>query len=66
MFNPELLVKLETNASNFAIASVIRQRDNKGRFRPIVFFLRKLYGAELNYPIYNKEFLAIITSFKEF
>ncbi len=32
MFNPELPVELETDASNFAIASVIGQRDNEGRF----------------------------------
>lgn len=25
-----------------------------------------MHGAELNYPIYNKEFLAIINCFKEF
>jgi hypothetical protein len=25
-----------------------------------------MYRAELNYPIYNKEFLAIINCFKEF
>jgi hypothetical protein len=66
MFNPDKPVELETNASNFTIASVLGQRDDQGRLRPVAFFSRKLHGPELNYPIYNKEFIAIVTSFKEF
>jgi RNase H-like domain found in reverse transcriptase len=34
--------------------------------RLIAFFLKKFYSAELNYPIYDKEFLAIISVIKEF
>jgi RNase H-like domain found in reverse transcriptase len=34
--------------------------------RPIAFFSKKFYGVELNYPIYNKEFLVIISVIKEF
>jgi RNase H-like domain found in reverse transcriptase len=34
--------------------------------RPIAFFSKKFHGAELNYPIYDKEFLAIISAIKEF
>jgi RNase H-like domain found in reverse transcriptase len=34
--------------------------------RPIAFFSKKFYSVELNYPIYDKEFLAIISAIKEF
>jgi hypothetical protein len=66
MFDPKKPVELETDASNFAVAGMIGQRDDKGRLRPVAFFSRKLHGAELNYPIYDKEFMAIVLSFKAF
>jgi transposase InsO family protein len=66
MFDPNKPVELETDASNFAIASVLGQRDDQGRLRPVAFFSRKLHGPELNYPIYDKEFMAIVASFEEF
>jgi transposase InsO family protein len=65
-FDPERQVELETDASDFAIGAQIGQRDDEGRLRPIAFYSKKLHGAELNYPIYDKEFLAIIQAFKEF
>ena len=66
MFNPERPVELETDASDFTVAGQIGQQDNQGRLKPIAFFSRKLHGAELNYPIYDKEFLAIVLYFKEY
>ena len=66
MFNPNKLVKLETNALDYAMGVQIGQRDENGKVRLIVFFSKKLYGVELNYPIYDKEFLAIIQAIKEF
>jgi len=59
-FDPERQMELETDASDFAIGAQIGQRDDEGRLRPIAFYSKKLHGAELNYPIYDKEFLAII------
>lgn len=66
MFDPDKPTELETDASDFAVAGQIGQRDEQGRLRPVAFFSRKLHGAELNYPIYDKEFMAIVLCFEEF
>ncbi|KAM4054295.1 hypothetical protein HRG_005182 [Hirsutella rhossiliensis] len=63
-FDPERQIELETDASDFALGAQIGQKDDEGRLRPIAFYSKKLHGAELNYPIYDKEFLAIIQAFK--
>ena len=65
-FDPNKPVELETDASDYAMGAQIGQRDEHGKVRPIAFFSKKLHGAELNYPIYDKEFLAIIQAIKEF
>src|SRR6478609_6810625 len=66
MFNPDRQVELETDSSDFALGGQIGQRDEQGKLHPIAFYSHKLHGAELNYPIYDKEFLAIVNCFKEF
>ncbi|CZS80735.1 unnamed protein product [Fusarium graminearum] len=66
MFDPTKEIELETDSSDFALGGQIGQRDNEGRLHPIAFYSHKLHGAELNYPIYDKEFLAIVNCFKEF
>ena len=65
-YDPKKPVELETDASDFAMGATIGQRNDEGRMRPIAFASKKLHGAELNYPIYDKEFMAIIFGFKEF
>lgn len=65
-FDPRRPIELETDASNFALGAQIGQRDDEGNLHPIAFYSCTLKGAELNYPIYDKEFLAIVNSFKEF
>ncbi|RKK36831.1 Transposon Tf2-6 polyprotein, partial [Fusarium oxysporum f. sp. cepae] len=66
MFDPNRQVELETDASDFALGGQIGQRDDNGVLHPIAFYSHKMHGAELNYPIYDKEFLAIVNCFKEF
>ena len=39
--------------------------DREGRLRPVAYFSKKLSPAESNYPIYNKEMLAIIRAMEE-
>ena len=63
-FQPGEQVFLETDASDFAIAAVISQKDSKSKIHPITFFSRKLQPAELIYDIHDKELLAIIEEFK--
>ncbi|KAH7461789.1 hypothetical protein FOMA001_g18899 [Fusarium oxysporum f. sp. matthiolae] len=66
MFDPDKEIELETDSSDFALGGQIGQRDDTGKLHPIAFYSHKLHGAELNYPIYDKEFLAIVNCFKEF
>ena len=59
--NRELPFMVETDSSNFAIGAILSQttpKDNK--IHPVAFFSRSLNSAERNYPIYDKELLAIV------
>ena len=66
MFDPTKPVELKTNASDFVFGAQIGQQDDNGKLHPITFYSHKLSGIKLNYPIYDKEFLAIFNAFKEF
>ena len=50
---------IETDASEWAIGMVLLQLGPDGQLHPVAFDGRKLTGAELNYPIHEKELLAI-------
>jgi hypothetical protein len=65
MADPEKPFEVETDASDFALGGQLAQRDAQGRLHPVAFFSKKLHGPELNYPIHDKELMAIIESFKE-
>ncbi|CAI7859372.1 unnamed protein product [Closterium sp. NIES-54] len=54
--DPEKDYVIEADASDQAVGAVLMQ--------PIAYLSKKLHGAELNYPIHDKEVLAIITAFK--
>lgn len=56
---------LTTDASNFAIGSVLSQGPI-GRDKPVAFFSRTLSKAEENYSTIEKELLAIVASCKYF
>lgn len=61
--NRDLPFLVETDSSNFAIGAILSQnslKDNK--IHPVAFFSRSLTSAEKNYPIYDKELLAIVES----
>ena len=36
-----------------------------GKLHPVAFYSKKMSPAEMNYDIYNKEFLAVVTAFQE-
>ena len=52
------------DASGIAYAGILSQKWEDG-WHPIAYFLRKFSGSELNYPIYDKELMAIIMSFRQ-
>jgi hypothetical protein len=56
--------KVEADASDYAVGAVLSQRvENK--WRPVAFLSKSLGEAERNYPIYDKEMLAIMTALTE-
>ena len=55
---------LETNALDGAIASIFSQKQPDGEQHPIIYYLKTIIDAKLNYHIYNKEMLAITSSFQ--
>lgn len=58
-------IRVETDASAFAISGILSQLFEDGRWHPIAFVSRKLQAAELNYETYDLELLAIVYSFKQ-
>jgi hypothetical protein len=55
---------VETDASDFALASILSQEGEDHELHPIAFHSRKFHPVEINYPIYDKELLAIVDSFQ--
>ncbi|GAA5865997.1 hypothetical protein JCM1840_003369 [Sporobolomyces johnsonii] len=65
-FQPGLPIELETDASDYALGSVLSQRHADGKLYPIAFRSRKFDHAELNYEVHDKEFLAIVDACRVF
>jgi hypothetical protein len=70
-FDPKKPVRLETDASGFAIAGIMSQPDDahlgRGRamhWHPVAFWSRKMIPAERNYETHDQELLAIVMCFK--
>ncbi|GJP60477.1 hypothetical protein CLOP_g17693 [Closterium sp. NIES-67] len=61
--DPERDYVIEVDASDQAVGAVLMQDQGNG-LQPIAYLSMKLHGAELNYPIHDKEALAIIIAFK--
>ncbi|MBW0551126.1 hypothetical protein O181_090841 [Austropuccinia psidii MF-1] len=62
-FNPSLPTIAETNASDYALGSVLIQVNDSGK-HPVAFDSCNLVPADLNYEIHDKELLGIIWAFK--
>jgi hypothetical protein len=54
---------LKTDASDQAIGAELSQDQGDG-LRPIAFYSRKLFRAKQNYPIHERELLALIAAMK--
>ena len=63
-FDPSVECVVETDASDFALGAVLSQNSGDG-LRPVAFASRSLKGAELNYPIHDKEMSAIVFALTE-
>lgn len=59
-FDPEKLIILETDASDFISAEILSQYLVNGTtLQPVAYFSKKHIAAECNYEIYDKEILAV-------
>jgi hypothetical protein len=56
---------VETNPSDFALGAILSQFGIDGLLHPVAFYSRKLTSAKINYQVYDKELLAIITAFEQ-
>lgn len=64
-FQPELETQVETDASDGVIAGVMSQKHPDDQWRPVGYFSKTMAPAELNYPIHDKEMLAIVRSLQQ-
>lgn len=62
--NPSLPPIVKTDASDYAIASILLLHTDNSDIHPIAFLSHTLTGAELNYDTHDKELLVIFQAFK--
>jgi hypothetical protein len=63
-YKPSLPIKLETDASDGAVAGVLSQQW-EGEWHPITYYSKTINLAEHNYSIHDQELLAIIRALEE-
>ncbi|CAG8704511.1 13399_t:CDS:2, partial [Cetraspora pellucida] len=61
--DPNKPFSVTTDASDIAIGAILCQDQGKGD-QPVAYEFRKLMPAELNYPVHEKELLAVIHALK--
>lgn len=59
-FNLDLETQVESDTSNFMVATVLSQKYYDRIFKLIAFIAKKIFIAKCNYEIYDKIFLAIM------
>ncbi len=64
-WDPDRKTVVETDSSGYAVGGALSQYDDEGTLRPVAFFSRKNNPAECNYPIHDKELLAVICCLKQ-
>jgi len=62
-FDPDLPIRIHTDASGFAVSGIISQLHNP-LWHPVAFYSRKLSPAECNYDVPDREMLAIVESMR--
>ena len=65
-FDPLLFIRIETDASGFAISRISSpQHPETGHWHPVLFWSREKIPAEMNYCIGESEMLAIVEVYKQ-
>jgi hypothetical protein len=62
-WEPNQQITVETDASDYATASILSITSEDGEIYPVAFRSRSLTPPELNYDVHNKELLAIYDAF---
>src|SRR5882724_8262156 len=61
---PDTQIMVETDASNYALATVLSIATPNGELHPIAFHSQTFSALELNYDVHDKELLVIFEAFK--
>ena len=64
IFNFAKKIIIEIDANRIILGLILSQSDEKKRLYSVIFYSRKFIAPELNYDIYDKKLLAIVSSFK--
>jgi hypothetical protein len=65
IYQLRLLIKVKIDILDFILRVYIVQRHNNRIWYLVVYYSKKITLLELNYDIYNKELLAIVTVLKK-
>ena len=70
-FDPRNPIRVETDASGFAIAAILSQLValvagvDQARWHPVAFYSRKMIPAETRYETHDQELLSIVAAFQQ-
>ena len=65
-WNPDLPTRVETDASiSVCAGALLQQQPDDDLWHPVAFFSKTMSPAEMNYPIHDREMLAIILALEE-
>ena len=64
-YNSDLKIIVKTDTSDYVSEDILSQYDENDILHPVAYFFKKHNSAKCNYKIYDKEFMAIICTFKE-
>ena len=65
IFDPEQLIVIKTDASDYAIETCFMQIGKDGKLHPVAFYSKKMSPAEMNYHIHDKGLLTVVTAFQK-
>jgi hypothetical protein len=63
-FHYDLETRVETDSSDTVVGGVLSQKQPDENWRPVAFFSTAMLPAEQNYPIHDKELLAVVQALK--
>jgi len=63
-FDPEKKIRIETDASIYAVSGILSQLFENGLWHPIAFWSRKMIDAERRYDTHDQELLAVVSAMK--